>query len=194
MRPGTTWGVGRTRRTRCPVRFSGDDRGRGSTSGGSDAGRSRRSSRRERYRPQTEGSRQKDGRFSAIFWGCDFWLEGVSAVAFARVESAQVSGGSASRYASPDTNPTKPTVEPTTGNPTQTRQRRHGMSGQCTDASRATAKRDLEDLVAKSLFVLVGTGRTAHYLVAGKRPRNGSIGSRPRKLGLADQRASQVHL
>ncbi len=48
---------------------------------------------------------------------------------------------------------------------------------EATGASRATAKRDLEDLVAKGLFVLVGTGRTAHYLMAGKRPRNGSNGS-----------------
>jgi biotin synthase len=48
---------------------------------------------------------------------------------------------------------------------------------EATGASRATAKRDLEDLVAKGLVVLVGTGRTAHYLIAGKRPRNGSSGS-----------------
>ncbi|HXU32092.1 MAG TPA: DUF4062 domain-containing protein [Thermoanaerobaculia bacterium] len=45
-----------------------------------------------------------------------------------------------------------------------------------TGASRTTAKRDLEDLVAKGLVVLVGTGRTAHYRIAGKRPRNGPNG------------------
>ena len=48
---------------------------------------------------------------------------------------------------------------------------------EATGATRATAKRDLEDLVAKGLVVLVGTGRAAHYLIAGKRPRNGSNGS-----------------
>ncbi|HVS15971.1 MAG TPA: ATP-binding protein [Thermoanaerobaculia bacterium] len=46
-----------------------------------------------------------------------------------------------------------------------------------TDASRATAKRDLEDLVEKGLLVLVGAGRGAHYELAKKQLTNGSNGS-----------------
>ncbi len=48
-----------------------------------------------------------------------------------------------------------------------------------TGASRATAKRDLEDLVAKGLLVPAGAGRGAHYELARNRLTNGSIGSSP---------------
>ncbi|MCK4412363.1 MAG: DUF4062 domain-containing protein [Candidatus Eisenbacteria sp.] len=43
--------------------------------------------------------------------------------------------------------------------------------------SRATAKRDLDDLVSKGLLVLAGAGRGAHYEVPRKRPINDSSGS-----------------
>ncbi len=46
-----------------------------------------------------------------------------------------------------------------------------------TGASRATAKRDLEDLVGKGVLVRLGTGRAVHYAVAKERLRNGSSGS-----------------
>jgi predicted HTH transcriptional regulator len=46
-----------------------------------------------------------------------------------------------------------------------------------TDASRATAKRDLEDLVTKGVLARLGTGRAVHYEVAKKRLRSGSNGS-----------------
>ena len=46
-----------------------------------------------------------------------------------------------------------------------------------TDASRATAKRDLEDLVTKGVLARLGTGRAVHYEVAKKRLRSGSSGS-----------------
>lgn len=48
---------------------------------------------------------------------------------------------------------------------------------QATGASRATAKRDLDDLVAKGLLVPAGAGRGAHYELTRKRLTNGSIGS-----------------
>lgn len=48
---------------------------------------------------------------------------------------------------------------------------------QASGTSRATAKRDLEDLVAKGLLVPSGAGRGAHYELARKRLTNGSIGS-----------------
>jgi predicted HTH transcriptional regulator len=46
-----------------------------------------------------------------------------------------------------------------------------------TGASRSTAKRDIEDLVAKGVLVLCGRGRGAHYEVPKKRLTNGSNGS-----------------
>lgn len=46
-----------------------------------------------------------------------------------------------------------------------------------TGAARATAKRDLEELVRHGLLVATGAGRGAGYEVATKRPKNGSIGS-----------------
>ncbi len=46
-----------------------------------------------------------------------------------------------------------------------------------TDVSRATAKRDLDDLVKLKLINLIGSGRTAHYRLADKRLINGSNGS-----------------
>ncbi|MBI4730021.1 MAG: DUF4062 domain-containing protein [Acidobacteria bacterium] len=46
-----------------------------------------------------------------------------------------------------------------------------------TGASRATAKRDLEELMGKGVLVRMGTGRAAHYLVAKKRLKKGSNGS-----------------
>jgi ATP-dependent DNA helicase RecG len=46
-----------------------------------------------------------------------------------------------------------------------------------TGTSRATAKRDLEDLVNKGLLKLVGAGHGAFYYVPKKRLINGSNGS-----------------
>ncbi len=46
-----------------------------------------------------------------------------------------------------------------------------------TGASRATAKRDLEDLVGKGFLVAVGAGRGAYYELPKQRLINGSIGS-----------------
>lgn len=46
-----------------------------------------------------------------------------------------------------------------------------------TGASRATAKRDIEDLVAKGLLLPAGAGRGAYYQLARKRLNNGSNGS-----------------
>jgi ATP-dependent DNA helicase RecG len=46
-----------------------------------------------------------------------------------------------------------------------------------TGTSRATAKRDIEDLVAKGVLVLCGRGRGAHYETPRKRLTNGSNGS-----------------
>jgi len=45
-----------------------------------------------------------------------------------------------------------------------------------TGISRATAKRDLEELIAKGLIVPKGSGRGAYYEFARKRPNNGSNG------------------
>ena len=45
-----------------------------------------------------------------------------------------------------------------------------------TGTSRATAKRDLEELIAKGLIVPQGSGRGAYYEFARKRPNNGSNG------------------
>lgn len=45
-----------------------------------------------------------------------------------------------------------------------------------TNASRATAKRDLEELIHKGLIILVGTGRGAYYQVPKKWLINGSKG------------------
>ena len=64
------------------------------------------------------------------------------------------------------------------GTPTQTRQRRQEMSRQRTVTQiYAKARRLFAGHVARGLVVLVGTGRAAHYLIAGKRLRNGSSGS-----------------
>lgn len=49
---------------------------------------------------------------------------------------------------------------------------------QITGASRATAKRDLEDLVVKGILSPAGAGRGAFYQLARKRLSNGSNGSR----------------
>ena len=60
------------------------------------------------------------------------------------------------------------------------RQQRHISTGEYqkkTGASRATAKRDLEDLVSKGLLVTVGAGRGAYYELPKKRLTNSSIGS-----------------
>lgn len=46
-----------------------------------------------------------------------------------------------------------------------------------TGASSPTAKRDLEDLIAKGLLIPRGAGRGAYYELTQKRLRNGSIGS-----------------
>ena len=54
---------------------------------------------------------------------------------------------------------------------------------QVTGASRATAKRDLEDLVAQGLLVPKGAGRGSYYEVPRKRPSNGSIGPSKGKPG-----------
>lgn len=51
-----------------------------------------------------------------------------------------------------------------------------------TAASRATAKRDLEDLVTKGLLQPAGAGRGAHYRLAPKRLVNGSNGSPASKV------------
>ena len=48
-----------------------------------------------------------------------------------------------------------------------------------TGASRATAKRDLVELVHKRLLILTGAGRGAFYQVLKKRLINGSNGSLP---------------
>lgn len=45
--------------------------------------------------------------------------------------------------------------------------------------TRATAKRDLEDLVKQSLLALRGSGRGAYYEFLNKRPNNGPNGSSP---------------
>lgn len=52
-----------------------------------------------------------------------------------------------------------------------------------TDASRPTAKRDLEDLVSKGILCATGADRGAAYLVATKRLTNGLIGSAARSHG-----------
>lgn len=46
-----------------------------------------------------------------------------------------------------------------------------------TDASRASAKRDLDNLVARGLLISEGAGRGAFYAYARNRPNNGSNGS-----------------
>ena len=49
-----------------------------------------------------------------------------------------------------------------------------------TGASRATAKRDLADMVSKDILVARGAGRGAYYEVRRKRVENGSNGSSTR--------------
>lgn len=46
-----------------------------------------------------------------------------------------------------------------------------------TDTTRATAKRDLEQLVNVGILIPAGAGRAAHYLLTRKRLINGSNGS-----------------
>ena len=48
---------------------------------------------------------------------------------------------------------------------------------EATGASRATAKRDLDELVSKGVLTLEGHGRGAHYTKMKKRLKNGSNGS-----------------
>ena len=57
-----------------------------------------------------------------------------------------------------------------------------------TDASRATAQRDLEELVAKGVLAATGAGRGAGYELRTKRLKNGSIAS----SGEADGNASKT--
>jgi ATP-dependent DNA helicase RecG len=45
------------------------------------------------------------------------------------------------------------------------------------DVSRATAKRDLEEMVKRGFLKLEGAGRSAHYKLTGNRLINGSNGS-----------------
>jgi ATP-dependent DNA helicase RecG len=52
-----------------------------------------------------------------------------------------------------------------------------------TGTSRATAKRDLEELVSKGLVILIGSGRGAYYQVPKKRLINGSNGSSENESG-----------
>jgi predicted HTH transcriptional regulator len=52
-----------------------------------------------------------------------------------------------------------------------------------TGASRATAKRDLEELVTIGLITLEGAGRTARYRLSEKRLKNGSNGSPSSRTG-----------
>lgn len=52
-----------------------------------------------------------------------------------------------------------------------------------TGVSRATAKRDLDELVKLSLLKLEGAGRSARYRLTGNRLKNGSIGSTKSKIG-----------
>lgn len=52
-----------------------------------------------------------------------------------------------------------------------------------TKASRATAKRDLDELVKKGVLVATGAGRGAGYEISVKRLINGSIGSSTGKGG-----------
>lgn len=48
---------------------------------------------------------------------------------------------------------------------------------EATGASRATTKRDLDELVNKGVLTLEGHGRGAHYTKMKKRLKNGSNGS-----------------
>ena len=52
-----------------------------------------------------------------------------------------------------------------------------------TGVSRATAKRDLDEMVKLGLIKLEGAGRSAHYRFIGNRLKNGSNGSPERKNG-----------
>ncbi len=52
-----------------------------------------------------------------------------------------------------------------------------------TGVSRATAKRDLDEMVKLGLLKLEGAGRSAHYRLTGNRLKNGSNGSPERKTG-----------
>jgi ATP-dependent DNA helicase RecG len=46
-----------------------------------------------------------------------------------------------------------------------------------TGVSRATAKRDLDEMIKLGILMLAGAGRSAHYRLANKRLTNGSNGS-----------------
>jgi predicted HTH transcriptional regulator len=52
-----------------------------------------------------------------------------------------------------------------------------------TKASRATAKRDLDELVKKGVLIVTGAGRGVGYEISAKRLKNGSIGSSAGKGG-----------
>ncbi len=52
-----------------------------------------------------------------------------------------------------------------------------------TSVSRATTKRDLDEMVKLGLFKLEGAGRSAHYRLTRNRLKNGSNGSLDRKTG-----------
>jgi len=52
-----------------------------------------------------------------------------------------------------------------------------------TSVSRATAKRDLDEMVKLGLVKLEGASRSAHYRLTGNRLINGSNGSPERKTG-----------
>lgn len=52
-----------------------------------------------------------------------------------------------------------------------------------TGVSRATTKRDLDEMVKLGLLKLEGAGRSAHYRLTGNRLKNGSNGSLERKTG-----------
>jgi ATP-dependent DNA helicase RecG len=52
-----------------------------------------------------------------------------------------------------------------------------------TGVSRATAKRDLDEMVKLGLLKLEGAGRSAHYRLTGNRLKNGSNGSPEHKTG-----------
>jgi predicted DNA-binding transcriptional regulator YafY len=52
-----------------------------------------------------------------------------------------------------------------------------------TEVSRATAKRDLDELVQKGVLIATGAGRGAGYEISVKRLKNGSIDSSAGKGG-----------
>jgi len=61
------------------------------------------------------------------------------------------------------------------------------------ETTRATAKRDLEDLVVKGLLVPQGAGRGAFYELPRERPINGSIGSSQPLEQIGSETAQSAH-